>query len=89
MDGDGGTGGRVLGVVSPRISGGFVDYLGRVQGDGGIAGAVQALGAFLANPKVPGRVVAKSKKKDGIMRGLGSWRAYNGLLRRLGWRRLS
>src|ERR1700687_5917308 len=64
-------GGGVLGMIGPGIGGGFMGDIGGFERDGGVAGAIQAFGAFLANAEAPVGIVAKGKDENGIVGRLG------------------
>jgi hypothetical protein len=70
VDGDGGAGGGVLGMISPGIGGGLVSDIGGFERDWRVAGAIQTLRSFQAEAEAPIGIITKGKKKDGIVRGL-------------------
>jgi len=54
-------------VIGPGIGGGFVGDLDGFEGDGWIAGAIHALGAFQADAQAPVGIITKGKDKNRVM----------------------
>jgi hypothetical protein len=82
VDGDGGAGGRVLGMIGPGIRCGLVSDIGGFERDWRVTGAIQTLRSLQAKAEAPIGIITKGKEEDGIVRGLRR-RGSHGWL--LGW----
>src|SRR5690242_1744766 len=76
MDGYGRASSGVLGMIGPGVRGSFLSDFSWFQGDGRIAFAVKPLRSFQADANTPIGLVAKAKKKNGVMRRMRGLRPH-------------
>src|SRR5215813_266592 len=90
MDGDGGLGLQIFGVIDPGRTGCFLFDFGRLKGSRRVAGAFETFWPFHAEAETPSGFASLRDEKDWIVARLGNrradWRFALGSLRLRGLR---